>query len=84
MAAAIVLLSGMVSKTGRSWLISVLAVGPHFATDGVALAQDSGRNPTATIPEAPPARRVRVGAIPSLQVRNVLIVRDFVLLQGRL
>jgi len=51
MAAAIVLLSGMVSNRGRSWLVSLLAGWGHFATDGIPVARDSGLNPTTTIPE---------------------------------
>ena len=51
MAAAIVLLSGKVSKTGPFLALSVLAGSPHSATDGFAIARDSGRNPSTTIPE---------------------------------
>ena len=84
MAAAIVLLSGRVSKTGPFLALNVNTCSPHSATDGLSLARDSGRNPGTTIPErfAPPI--VRVGAIPFLQLRNVLIAQDFVLSQARL
>jgi hypothetical protein len=84
MAAAIVLLSGRVSKTGPFSALSVLAGSPHSATDGFAIARDSGRNPGTTIPEHFASDRPQVGAIPFLQLRNVLIVRDFVLSQARL
>ena len=84
MAAAIVLLSGKVSETGPFLALSVLAGSPHSATDGFAIARDSGRNPSTTIPEHLPPNRRRVGAIPFLQLRNTLIVRDFVLSQARL
>jgi len=84
MAAAIVLLSGRVSKTGPFLAVSVLAGSPHSATDGFAVARDSGRNPGTTIPEHFPPCSSPVGAIPFLQLRNVLIVRDSVLSQARL
>src|SRR6185503_15908932 len=51
MAAAIVLLSGRVSKTGPFLPVSVLAGSPHSATDRRSVAQDSGGNPTTTIPD---------------------------------
>jgi hypothetical protein len=83
MAAAIVLLSGRVSETGPFLAVSVLTRSPHSATDGVPVARDSGRNPTRLSLRLPP-ESASVGAIPFLQLRNVLIVRDFVLLLSRL
>jgi hypothetical protein len=84
MAAAIVLLSGRVSETGPFLAVSLRAGSQHSATDTGPVARDSGRNPSTTIPELSPRKSVPVGAIPFLQLRNVLIVRDFVLLLPRL
>src|SRR5688572_11194745 len=61
MAAAIVLLSGMVSKTGPFLAVSVLAGSPHSATDALSDARDSGRNPSTTIPERRPENLLRSG-----------------------
>src|SRR5262245_23641457 len=58
MAAAIVLLSGRVSKLGPFLAVSVSTGSPHSATDGLSLARDSGRNPSTTIPERLPSKIV--------------------------
>jgi len=84
MAAAIVLLSGRVSKIGPFLAVSVSAGSRHSATDDLSLARDSGRNPSTAIPEQFASTIVPVGAIPFLQLRNVLIAQDFVLSQARL
>jgi hypothetical protein len=79
MAAAIVLLSGLVSETGPFLAVGLLAGSPHSATESRRIARDSGHIPTTTIPEPRLRKSIGVGAIPFLQLRNVLIVRDFVL-----
>src|SRR4029453_574286 len=79
MAAAIVLLSGRVSEMGPFLAVSVNTGSQHSATDGLSLARDSGAIPVRLSLSTWPLRSPHVGAIPFLQLRNVLIVRDFVL-----